>query len=142
MPKEKKKHKGTENLIPCKPGQTNNPNGAPKGKRITTILNNIMKKKISLKMIDKDVKELATVRNAKKNGQDIEAQEALALKIFALAMQGDAQIIKEVLNRLEGKVIDEVKVYGDDAVEYDLNKLTTKEVKELERILKKATPST
>ena len=32
-PQNKGKNKGWENLKPCKPGQTNNPNGRPKGKR-------------------------------------------------------------------------------------------------------------
>lgn len=117
-----------------KKGQSGNPSGCPKGKKVTTILSDIMSKKISIKEIDKRVKSLATVKG---KGAEVEAREALALKMFALAMDGDAQIIKEVLNRLEGKVVDKVKIYPDAAKQYDYTKLTAKELETLEKLLTK-----
>lgn len=36
-------HKGTENLKPCKPGETHNPNGRPKGSRnVKTVIDEIL----------------------------------------------------------------------------------------------------
>jgi hypothetical protein len=84
---------GKENLKPCKPGHTNNPNGRPKGKTMATILKEILDKK------------LIVVDPIEKKKASKEIKEILMLKLVAKAMigKGNEKIINMILERLEGK---------------------------------------
>jgi len=84
---------GKANLKPCKPGHTNNPNGRPKGKTMTTILKEILDKK------------LIVVDPIEKKKGSKEIREILMLKLVAKAMlgKGNEKVIDMILERLEGK---------------------------------------
>lgn len=73
-----------------KPGQSGNPAGRPKGRSITAILRRML-----------DEADAATGRTM---------AEAIAEAIIVKAALGDAKLIREVLDRTEGKVTQPVDV--------------------------------
>ncbi len=84
------------NLVPIKPGEALNPGGRPKGESITAQLRSMLNEK------DKDGKS-----NAEKIAELLirEAQKPNSRHLAAL--------IKEILDRTEGKVLDTHKIEGD-----------------------------
>jgi len=84
--------KSLQNLRPCKKGETHNPLGLKKkGKRLQTILAEILDKKV--KITDPITKQ----------PDEKEISEVLMLKLVAAAIQGDLKAINLILERLEGK---------------------------------------
>lgn len=88
-----------ENLNPCKPGETHNPNGRPKGSRNTKT---IIKEWLSKEITDKDpiTKELK-----KMSLWDF----AVAKQIKKMIDKGDTAAFREILDRLEGKPQQKIK---------------------------------
>lgn len=78
-----------ENLRPWKPGESGNPAGRPKGVRYLT--------------------EQLRARVA----ADPAILDAVAEKLFALALDGDLGAIREIADRLDGKPKAAVQVEGD-----------------------------
>ena len=83
-----------ENLIPCKPGETHNPNGRPKGrKNISTYLKELLQQEIEV--TDPITKQIGKKKIA----------EVIAVKLVGMAIKGDGdrQAINDILDRDEGK---------------------------------------
>ena len=81
-----------ENLIPCKKGHTNNPNGRPKGtKNMSTVLRDILKSEIEFDdpLLKKRVKN--------------PVQYAILLKLTQKALNGDMKAINSILDRSDGR---------------------------------------
>jgi hypothetical protein len=87
MKTNKGKNKGHDNLVPCKPGETHNPNGRPKGQRnYATIYR----------------QALINIANAKgKTPEEIE--EMIEQVGLNKAMKGDYNFFKDVRDRIHGK---------------------------------------
>jgi hypothetical protein len=77
------------NLIPFKPGQSGNPRGRPKGSGVTDRLKRILAE------------------------DDGKVSEALAKSMLQAALRGDHRFVKEILDRVEGKVTDKLDIDGD-----------------------------
>ncbi len=75
--------------IPWKPGQSGNPAGRPKNKPITAALKDLLDKN---------------------DGEAIKALASVALKN---ALKGDFRYAKEILDRIDGKVMDQLDVTTD-----------------------------
>lgn len=82
-----------QNLKPFKPGQCGNPNGRPKGKSLTTLLRDLLERKIN-------VKDPISGRTNKKTIRD-----HIGLQLAAKAAKGDLKAIETVFDRLDGKAI-------------------------------------
>lgn len=96
--KNKGRNKGHENLIPCKPGETANPNGRPKGQRnYATIYREALIK-------------LATANG--KTPDDIEVQ--ILSKGLQSASNGDYRFYKDILDRLYGTPVSRTELTGKD----------------------------
>ncbi len=78
---------GNGNLKPWKKGQSGNPAGRPKGRSITDALR---------KLLDEGI-----------DGKDL--VDALAKKAYAQAMKGDFRFFNMIIERLDGKVTDQVQ---------------------------------
>jgi len=78
-----------ENLRPFKPGQSGNPKGRPKGSGITDRLKKLLEK------------------------EDGKIADALAQSIISAALRGDYRFVKEILDRVEGKVTDKLDIDGE-----------------------------
>jgi hypothetical protein len=93
MAKNNGKNKGWDNLKPCKPGETHNPNGRPKG---SVTLSTLLKRRL------KDHPE--------------EANEVVD-EIFKYIKDGSAKHLDILLNRTEGKVPDTTVIVSQIKVE-------------------------
>ena len=83
----KGKNKGHDNLIPCKPGDTANPNGRPKGQRnFATIYREAIEKIAKSKNITADEFEIQLVEQAIRKG-----------------FNGDTRFYTDTLDRIHGK---------------------------------------
>ncbi len=82
-----------QNLKPFKPGQSGNPNGRPKGKSLTTILRDLLERKINVKDPISGKKTKKTIR------------DHIGLNLAAKAVKGDLVAIGIVFDRLEGKAV-------------------------------------
>jgi len=92
---------GVENLKPCKPGETHNPNGRPKGTRnLSTLLRKYLKQKI-------DLTDPITHAQVKRSLGDV-----VILKLVANAIKGDMRAIQEILDRTEGKATQPIEHKG------------------------------
>jgi hypothetical protein len=80
-----------ENLRPWKPGQSGNPGGRPKKRPVS--------------------EELASLLGE----NDGAASKALAKVLLREALKGDIAFVRELLNRIEGKVPDKVEVKENEA---------------------------
>jgi hypothetical protein len=87
--KNKGKNKGHDNLIPCKPGETANPNGRPKGRRnFSTIFYDALE------------------NLAKKNNMEPDQLETeIVEKALLSARKGDARFYKDLMDRVHGTAI-------------------------------------
>lgn len=83
-----KKFSATNQPDPSKKG--------PKGRRVTTILKDLLDTKIK--------------NPNDPSGGELPANEAIAVKIITLCMDGNIQAIKELLDRTEGKVATPIEV--------------------------------
>jgi hypothetical protein len=102
-----------------KPGQVLNPNGRAKGKMVSTRLRELLEKEIEIK------------DNILSKKKKVEVSEALALKIVALALKGDKNMIKELLDRTEGKANQSINLSGNVSNVPDLSHLGTDELLKL-----------
>lgn len=82
----KGRNKGHANLIPCKPGETHNPNGRPKGRRnFSTIFYDALE------------------NLAKKNNMDpLSLETEIVEKALLSARKGDARFYKDLMDRVHG----------------------------------------
>lgn len=117
---------GWKNLTPMKKGETRNPNGRPKGKSLTQILEKLINKKIEVK--DKKGKILKD-----------KPMSLMNLKLIKRAIMGDLRAIEFIYDRIEGKVPQtlnnrnsninynySVESMEDDDLEKEINQLKDK----------------
>ena len=99
MAKENKgNNKGWDNLIPCKPGQTANPNGRPKGQRnFATIYREAIEKIAKSKDITADEFEIQLVEQAIRKG-----------------FNGDTRFYTDTLDRIHGKAVQKTQLQDDE----------------------------
>lgn len=76
-----------------KPGEVRNPNGAPKGKRLTTYLKEVLDGEVTLKDL-----ESGQLRQFSK-------RELVAIALAKEAIQGNIKAIREVFEREDGKIV-------------------------------------
>jgi len=87
-----------QNLKPCKPGETHNPNGRPKGaKGIKATIKKYLKY------------ELAHKNPLTKKDEKLSAEDHIILTAIAKAISGDDRAREDVLNRLYGKPVEHTK---------------------------------
>ena len=105
-----------EDLIPWKPGQSGNPRGRPKERPIAAELKKLAAEQIKVSA----------------GGKDIEGSrlELLARVAWGKAMKGDFRFVKELLERIDGKVIEQIDLTADVNVQ-DLPGLTEKDLAKL-----------
>lgn len=136
-----------ENLKPCKPGETHNPNGRPKGrKNISTYLKEFLQATESTELNSEPMR--AVLENLKKAGFDC-GSAALAYNMYKLALDKDTKpelrlkATESILDRMEGKPVQKTELTGKDgetlAIEStiynELNKLPADKVGRIVDIL-------
>ena len=94
MPNPPKEHRFKE-------GQSGNPNGRPKGISLTTILKKYLNKEI-------DFTDPIEAKKVKKRIGDV-----IILKLLANAIKGDDRAIKEILERVDGKITQPLQNLGE-----------------------------
>ena len=101
-PKGPGKHRGTENLIPYKPGKSGNPKGRPLGSK-------------SLKGAFEAVASLdfGMVKFPGGIERELTGTEKIALKIYKMAKGGDLRAADMYFDRTSGKVAQPIKNIGD-----------------------------
>lgn len=123
MKQRKVSDKSMSNLKPCKPGETHNPNGRPRGaKSVTTILKERLQEIAPGAVIDIEVlRRYAQGKPIK----SVTTADALACVLLnkALDKGGDLAAIKEVLDRTEGKAQQSLEVITDPRVTDLKNKI-------------------
>src|SRR6476620_11223730 len=93
-----------------KPGQSGNPAGRPKGKSITTILNELLEKVAGDK-----VKLSAAVIEFMEEDRPLTNAEALSMTLLYKALvQNDMKAITEIMDRTEGKSLQKTELTGKD----------------------------
>lgn len=75
-----------------KPGQSGNPNGAPPGRRLATLLKKILDGEIEIDDLETGLKRKVT------------KAEVVALSLFKQAVKGNVKAIKEVFDQVDGKL--------------------------------------
>jgi hypothetical protein len=110
------------NLVPhqFKPGQSGNPGGRPKRQPITDYVIDQLDKPIPESMKAKLPEIFIEVY-----GKDATFGQMLAFQLIAQAVKGDMQAVKEVLDRVEGKVKQSVAMAGESSgpVEFTLRRV-------------------
>ena len=98
--------KGKENVKPFEfiKGQSGNPNGRPPGKSMTTILKDLLEKKMTL---SKDPFTGEDLKNEK-----FAIREILMMRLLAMGIKGDRYAIESILDRVEGKANQPVEHSG------------------------------
>jgi len=119
--------KGQENLIPCKPGETHNPAGKPKGTKSlkTTIRkylaqtlkadHKIMVKLKDEKLVDDDIKEMSLF-------------DIGILKMVADYVGGDDKARRDIFDRLYGKVPDNLEINTGDRLIIEVSSASKAEI--------------
>ena len=118
--KNKRYNKGWDNLKPCKPGETHNPNGRPKkGTAIADCMREYLAGEIDTE------------------GGKITRQQALVKAIFQKAMKGGDAAQRLMMNYVDGMPIQTIK--NVDIVEDDINldKLSNMDIQKLREIEEK-----
>lgn len=108
------------NLKPFLKGISGNPKGRPKGsKSITAVLRKMMNKNIRYSCMLSKV-----VRN-------VSLAEHVAMRLIALALEGDIRAIREILDRVDGRST----VSTSEVVEHDpFGHLTKEQIDDIIRI--------
>lgn len=110
------KNKGrVENLVPYqfKPGASGNPTGRPKKSPVTDHLRDQLEGPIPQAMLDA-MKEGMRAVFFEVYGPNPTFGQMIAFKLVAMSAKGDIFAIKELLDRVEGKVSQKVALSGED----------------------------
>jgi len=108
-----------------KPGQSGNPKGRPKKRTLSEELRDF---------IDQEM------RDAEGNGKGITHRQALARVIVKQALSGKFPFVKEIFDRLEGKVADRTEITGPSGEPIEILDLSSKGKREsFYRLLSSAT---
>jgi hypothetical protein len=85
-----------------KPGQSGNPNGAPKGPYLTTILK---------KLLDEEIEIVDAETGLKRK---IRKSELVTVALLKQAAKGNVKAIREIMDRIDGKVPQKIGLTGAD----------------------------
>jgi hypothetical protein len=97
----------TENLIPYKPGQSGNPSGRPKRAPVTDYLRDQLEMEVPKELLDRvSPQELLMMKLVM--GEKPTFGQFVAFKSIQATLKGDIFALKEVLDRVEGKVTQKV----------------------------------
>jgi hypothetical protein len=110
-----KRAASTANLKPFKPGESGNPGGRPKRNPLTDYLKEQLEQEIPQSMLDamKDGPRLVFLEVY---GDKPTFGQMIAFKLVAMSAKGDVMAIRELLDRVEGKVAQKTQLTGlDDA---------------------------
>jgi hypothetical protein len=103
--KEQRKMANEQNLRPCKKGQTNNPNGRPKGtKNIKTLLK---------KYLNMDIKEINDLTGKE---EQLTPQDKIVIKAIKQAMLGNDNARKFVRDTMYGRPKETVENIGPQKI--------------------------
>jgi hypothetical protein len=111
-----------ENLKPFPPGVSGNPNGRPKGRSLTARLRDLL-----------DQYELEGERLP--DGKQV--ADLVVEAIVKPALNGDIRHQQEILNRVDGKVPDQVEINASLSVEAHLARLSDQELDVYEQLTRK-----
>lgn len=102
-----------ENLIPYqfKPGESGNPNGRPKKSPVTDHVKDQLEGPIPRAMLD-SMKEGARAVFFEIYGPDPTFGQMIAFKLVAMSAKGDMMAMRELLDRVEGKVVQKAELTG------------------------------
>ncbi len=115
-----KGNKGKENLIPWTKGQSGNPAGRPpKGKCIPDLLRKFGEWKCPESLCKK-------MQVLFPDAKDLTVQEAVYLRVYTEALQGESWAVQFVAERTEGKVVQPQEITLPSV--FDLSKLSTAEL--------------
>lgn len=107
MPKQNgRKHKRENNLTPWPPGTSGNKKGRPPGPSVTTILAEVIEKRIYNKDLMRILSEKFPELFTNKKGNPIKGKKIIELLMIALAgkgLAGDRRSIKDIMERIDGK---------------------------------------
>jgi hypothetical protein len=111
-----------ENLTPWKPGQSGNPGGRPKKLPVTDYLREQLERPIPEAMREKLPPIFVEIY-----GPEATFGQMVAFKLIASSAKGDVFALKELLDRVEGKVTQ--KLAGDDGgpIQFTLTRAGSKE---------------
>lgn len=97
----------TENLIPYKPGQSGNPSGRPKRAPVTDYLRDQLEMEVPKEILESlRPQELGILKLVM--GESPTFGQFVAFKSIQATLKGDIFALKEVLDRVEGKVTQKV----------------------------------
>ena len=103
------KNPKTDKLTPFQPGESGNPNGAPKGKRVSTILKELLNKAAPQKMQEAKFVSEFLGKNPKATNAEVLAVRLL----FNALVKGDHKAVQEIIDRTEGKAMQQLSIEGE-----------------------------
>lgn len=106
-------NKGIANLIPWQPGQSGNPSGRPKKQPVTDYLKEQLEGPIPQSMLDA-MKPGARQVFFDVYGANPTFGQMIAFKLIAISARGDMMAIRELLERVEGKVAQKTQLTGPE----------------------------
>ena len=101
------------NLKPFKPGESGNPSGRPKRQPLTDYLKEQLEQKIPQSMLDA-MKEGARAVFIEVYGPTPTFGQMIAFKLVAMSAKGDVIAMRELLDRVEGRVAQKTQLTGLD----------------------------
>lgn len=104
--KNKRRNKGWDNLKPCKPGETHNPNGRPK---LGTALTDVMREYLSETITDEHGNPIKDKRTR---------AQAFVRAVYARAMKGGDAAQRLIMNYIDGMPETKGKLELINAPEY------------------------
>jgi hypothetical protein len=113
-----------ENLTPWRPGQSGNPGGRPKKSPVTDHVREQLDKPIPEAMRGKLPPIFTEIY-----GPDATFGQMIAFKLIASSAKGDIFAMKELLDRVEGKVSQSHKLAGEDGgpIQFTVTRAGSKE---------------
>jgi hypothetical protein len=101
------------NLKPFKPGESGNPSGRPKKQPLTDYLKAQLEQEIPQSMLDAMKEGLRQVF-LEVYGPNPTFGQMIAFKLVAMSAKGDVMAMRELLDRVEGKVAQKTQLTGLD----------------------------
>jgi hypothetical protein len=101
------------NLKPFKPGESGNPSGRPKRQPLTDYLKEQLEQEIPKSMLDA-MKEGPRAVFIEVYGPTPTFGQMIAFKLVQMSAKGDVMAMRELLDRVEGKVAQKTQLTGLD----------------------------
>lgn len=132
-----------KNLKPIKKGETRNPKGRTVGSKNRST---ILKELLALTVLDKEGRPIPNPLDKKQ--KKITYEVAVIARLIKKAVDGDIKAIREIQDTIHGKIKNEDDLTIKGAIEHvetkkiDLSKITSEELKSLDKIVSKAAVKT